>query len=307
MTDPILKWAGGKRQLLTSLYNHFPTSFNRYHEPFLGGGALFFDLEPDRGSINDANTRLINFYEQVRDRPENLIDHLRSFDDPTSKPDVNNRFSDRSRKDKEISSYYYQQRELYNNRPYGDEYDETKEAALLLYLNRTCYNGLYRENSDGGFNVPIGRYENPDWVRATEIRNASQVLESISIRNKDFEYISESAQEGDLVYFDPPYEPMSPTASFTDYSAAGFDKSDQSRLLDLAKDLDDRNIHVIISNSGVTYEMYNQFDFYVSREGATRSINSDGSNRDAVDEIVATNIAPDNRRQVGQQGLAEFQ
>lgn len=306
MVSPILKWAGGKRQLLDELYDRFPESYEHFHEPFFGGGAMFFDLEPGNGTVNDTNARLINFYEQVRDRPEGLIELLESFDDPESNPDPERRFSETNRKGKKIKNYYYQQRELFNNRPYGDEYDDLEEAALLLYLNRTCYNGLYRENSSGGFNVPIGRYNNPDWVRAGEIRKASRVLADTKIHNTDFEYVADEVVEGDLVYFDPPYEPMSPTASFTDYSEEGFGKEDQERLLDLASDLDQQGVNVILSNSGVMYEMYDEAGFHVEKEGATRAINSDASNRDEVEEIIATNIPPNKRQQAGQQGLADF-
>lgn len=306
MVKPVLKWAGGKRQLLDELYVRFPTEFNHYHEPMFGGGALFFDLEPDGGTINDTNPRLVNFYEQVRDRPEELIEILLTFKDPEAEPDPDRRFSETNRKGKEIKNYYYQQRERFNNRPYGDEYDELEEAALLLYLNRTCYNGLYRENSSGGFNVPIGRYANPDWVREEEIRAASSILDDTKIFNGDFEYVVEHAEAGDLVYFDPPYEPMSPTAYFTDYSAEGFGKEDQERLLELARELDENGVQVILSNSGVMYEMYDEAGFYVDVEGATRAINSDAENRDEVDEIIATNIRPQDRRRIGQQGLADF-
>jgi len=306
MVDPILKWAGGKRQLLDELYSRFPDSYEHYHEPFFGGGALFFDFEPENGSINDTNDRLINFYRQARDNPEELISILRSFRDPEADPDTDRRFSESNRKEKEIDNYYYQQRELFNNRPHGDDYDELEEAALLLYLNRTCYNGLYRENSSGGFNVPIGRYTNPNWVHADKIRSASTVLKNTEIHNTDFEYILDRASEGDLVYFDPPYEPMSPTAYFTDYSAEGFGRDDQQRLLATAQKLDENGVNVILSNSGVMYELYDDAGFHVEVEGATRAINSDAGNRDEVDEIIATNVSPAGRRRTGQQGLADF-
>jgi len=306
MADPILKWAGGKRQLIDELYSRFPTSYAHFHEPFFGGGALFFDLKPDDGSINDTNPRLINFYEQVRDEPEKLIELCREFKHPEADSDPNREFSEHDRNGKETSNYYYQQRALFNRRPYDEEFDELEEAALLLYLNRTCYNGLYRENSDGGFNVPIGRYSSPDWVRETEVRKASQILQNTEINNTDFEYIRDRAGDGDLVYFDPPYEPMSPTAYFTDYSAEGFGRSDQRRLLETMKELDNRRVHVILSNSGVLYDMYDEAGFYVDVEGATRAINSDAENRDKVDEIIATNIAPEKRQRVGQQGLTDF-
>lgn len=306
MTSPILKWAGGKRQLLDELYSRFPQSYTNYHEPFFGGGAVFFDLEPENSSINDANPRLINFYKQVRDKPEELIEVCQSFKDPENSPDPSREFSEADRKEKQIEDYYYQQRALFNRRPEGEEYDDLEEAALLLYLNRTGYNGLYRENSSGGYNVPIGRYSNPDWVREKEVRAASRVLSSTEIFQGDFEYILEYADESDLVYFDPPYEPMSPTANFTNYSGDGFGKEDQQRLLEVAKELDSRGVSVILSNSGVTYDMYADAGFHVEVEGATRAINSDSTNRDEVEEIVATNVPEQERQVAGQRGLAEF-
>lgn len=306
MVNPVLKWAGGKRQLLDELYARFPAEFNHYHEPMFGGGALFFDLEPEDGTINDTNPRLVNFYEQVRDRPEELIDLLKSFSDPENEPDPEREFADTNRKGKEVKNYYYQQRELFNRRPNDESFDELEEAALLLYLNRTCYNGLYRENQSGEFNVPIGRYSNPDWVRKDEIRAASAVLDDTEIFNRDLEYIREYAEEGDLVYFDPPYEPMSPTAYFTDYSAEGFGQEDQERLLELAQELDEKGVHVILSNSGVMFEMYDDAGFHVETEGATRAINSDADNRDEVDEIIATNVAPEDRGDRGQMKLGNY-
>ena len=306
MVNPVLKWAGGKRQLLDELYARFPAEFNHYHEPMFGGGALFFNLEPEDGSINDTNPRLVNFYEQVCSRPDELIDTLKSFDDPESEPNPDREFADTNRKGKRIKNYYYQQRELFNRRPNDETFDELEEAALLLYLNRTCYNGLYRENQSGEFNVPVGRYSNPDWVRKDEIRAASAVLDDTEIFNRDFRYIREYAGEGDVVYFDPPYEPMSPTAYFTDYSAEGFGKEDQERLLELAQNLNQNGVHVILSNSGVMFGMYDDAGFYVETEGATRAINSDGDNRDEVDEIIATNIPPEERGERGQMKLGNY-
>lgn len=306
MVEPVLKWAGGKRQLLEELYARFPREYNQYHEPFFGGGAVFFDLEPEGGTINDTNPRLINFYEQVRDNPKEIIQYLQSFKDPNSEPDPAEPFAETDRNGNKISNYYYQQRAIFNNRPYGNDFDPVKEAALLLYLNRTGYNGLYRENSDGGFNVPIGRYDDPDWVQANRILQASRALRDTQIFNDDFEYVTECVEPGDLVYCDPPYQPMSPTANFTDYSEEGFGRGDQERLLDLATQLDQEGVNVILSNSGVLYDMYDDAGFYVEIEGATRAINSDADNRDEVDEIIVTNVSPENRWKTGQQGLADF-
>lgn len=306
MVDPILKWAGGKRQLLDELYSRFPQEYNHYHEPMVGGGALFFNLEPDDGSINDTNPRLINFYKQVRDNPIELIDRVKEFDDPTSDPDPDTEFATHDRNGREIKNYYYQQRERFNKRPNDEPFDDLEEAALLLYLNRTCFNGLFRENGDGEFNVPIGGYTNPDWVRKQEIRAASEVLDNTSILNQDLDYVEDHAEPNDLVYFDPPYEPMSATAYFTDYRAEGFDKDDQQRLLDVAQHLDDNDVYVILSNSGIMYDMYDNAGFYVETEQATRSINSDSDNRDAVDEIIATNVPPGERASIGQTEIGEF-
>jgi DNA adenine methylase len=306
MAEPILKWAGGKRQLLDELYARFPDSYGRYHEPFVGGGALFFDLEPADATVNDANPRLVNFYERVRDDPEALIERLESFDDPDADPDPSLSYAEETARGREVESYYYQQRARFNRRPYEGEFDPLEEAALLLYLNRTCYNGLYRENADGGFNVPVGRYANPDWVQRDRIRRASDVLADATIRNDDFAYVLDVADPGDLVYFDPPYEPMSPTANFNEYSADGFDREDQRRLLDVAGDLDDAGVRVVVSNSGVMHDPYAEAGFHVEREGATRAINSDADGRDAVDEIVATNVPPEERRSAGQRELTGF-
>jgi DNA adenine methylase len=190
---------------------------------------------------------------------------------------------------------------------HGDGFDPIEEAALLLYLNRTCFNGLYRENSTGDFNVPIGGYSNPDWIRADEIRAASDVLADTEICNQDWTYVLDKATPGDLVYIDPPYEPMSPTEYFNDYSAEGFGKEDQRELCEKTYELAQEGVHIIISNSGVTYGMYDEAGFYVDMEGATRSINSDGDNRDEVNEIIATNVPRSNRQTVGQQTLTEFE
>ena len=311
MVEPVLKWAGGKRQLLDELYARFPETYERYHEPFFGGGALFFDLEPTSATINDANPRLVNFYERVRDEPEALIERLREFRDPESDPDPDLPFAEETRRSGEVEQYYYQQRARFNERAYADgwpqaEDDRLEEAALLLYLNRTCYNGLYRENSDGGFNVPIGRYADPDWVQAERVRAASRALAGTEVRNEDFSYVLEVAESGDLVYFDPPYEPMSPTADFAEYSAAGFDREDQQRLLDVARELAECGVAVVLSNSGVMYDAYADAGFYVEREGATRAINSDASSRGEVDEIVATTVPPEERGGAAQVALDDY-
>ncbi|ESS05770.1 MAG: DNA adenine methylase (dam) [uncultured archaeon A07HB70] len=210
MAEAVLNWAGGKRHLLDELYRRLPAAFGAYHEPMVGSGALFFDLEPDGGTINDTNPRLVGFYERVRDRPDDLVARLRELSGPESAPDPGLAFSETGRDGSAIQSYHYQQRERFNRRPNGEAFDDLEEAALLLYLNRTCYNGLYRENRSGEFNVPVGRYANPDWVRADAVRAASRALDGATVHNRDVAYVDETAEPGDLVYLDPPYEPTSP-------------------------------------------------------------------------------------------------
>jgi DNA adenine methylase len=281
MVEPILKWAGGKRQLLAEITAQFPVEFDRYHEPFIGGGAVFFDLEPEGGSINDLNDRLVTLYEVIRDRdPETLI--------------AENRTHEHS------EEYYYDARDEFNAlHEVDDKTDDQRlrEASLFVYLNRTCFNGLYRENSSGEFNVPVGRYANPDWVQAERIRALHEVLQDTTIHNEDFAYVREEATAGDLVYFDPPYEPVSTTANFTDYYAEGFDKDDQKRLRDVAVELDEMGASVVLSNSppvGQLYEGYDQFTVTVVQ--ATRAINSDADGRGEVAEVLITNVPEGEQR-----------
>lgn len=312
MVKPVLKWAGGKRQLLDEIYARFPESYEHYHEPFFGGGAVFFDLGPEDGTINDTNPRIINFYRVVRERPEDLISRLRKFEQPEADPDTSQEFAEENWKGTDIDQYFYQQRARFNRRAYGDEgwpstsEERLEEAALLLYLNRTCYNGLYRENASGGFNVPIGRYANPDWVMANRVRAVSDALEGTNIRNDDFEYVLDAVGKDDLVYLDPPYEPMSATANFAEYSADGFGREDQRRLLETVEELDEQGVYFVLSNSGVMFEIYDDAGFFVEKEGATRSINSDGDARGEVNEIIATNVPQYQRQASGQASITDY-
>lgn len=278
MVEPILKWAGGKRQLIEEILSLSPRdhSDRSFHEPMFGGGAVTFKLEPSSGTINDVNSRLVNFYRVVRDRPEELIRE--------------------NRRHPHEEEYYYEARDRFNKRPRGEGFEGVEEASLLLYLNRTGFNGLYRENSKGEFNVPFGRYANPDYVCEKRIRRASKVLDHIEIYNRDFSYIAKEAQKGDLVYFDPPYQPVSDTANFTQYSMDDFDLEDQARLAEVCKELDEREVLFVLSNSNApdVRGLYEE-DFVVETVGAKRSINSDGANRGEVKEILVTNV-PEERR-----------
>ena len=281
MAEPILKWVGGKRQLLQELHSRFPISYEKYHEPFIGGGAVFFDLEPSEGTINDLNRRLISFYEVIRDHPEQLIEenHRHEYEE----------------------EYYYDARDRFNELHKLDERsleEQIEEASLMLYLNRTGYNGLYRENQSGGFNVPFGRHTNPDFIRERQVRKASGILDDIEIYNRDFDYLIDYAEEGDLVYFDPPYEPVSQTADFTQYQSDGFDKDDQRRLRDLAVSLSQSGVNVVISNSPPVGELYEDVsEFSIEVVEAVRMVNSDADNRDDVAEVIITNVPAERQRQ----------
>ena len=281
MAEPILKWVGGKRQLLQELHSRFPISYEKYHEPFIGGGAVFFDLEPFEGTINDLNRRLISFYEVIRDHPEQLIEenHRHEYEE----------------------EYYYDARDRFNELHKLDERsleEQIEEASLMLYLNRTGYNGLYRENQSGGFNVPFGRHTNPDFIRERQVRKASGILDDIEIYNRDFDYLIDYAEEGDLVYFDPPYEPVSQTADFTQYQSDGFDKDDQRRLRDLAVSLSQSGVNVVISNSPPVGELYEDVSgFSIEVVEAVRMVNSDADNRDDVAEVIITNVPAERQRQ----------
>jgi len=287
MVQPVLKWAGGKRQLLTEITARFPESHERYHEPFFGGGAVFFDVAPDEGSINDINRRLVNLYRVVQSQPERLVEENRTHE--------------------HSDDYYYDARDEFNRLHAIDDKTEderVREASLFIYLNRTCFNGLYRENQDGEFNVPVGNYANPDWVQAERVRAVSEALQDTAIHNEDFEYVRKAASAGDLVYFDPPYQPVSTTADFNDYHAEGFDRDDQRRLRDLAVDLNEAGVRVVLSNSPPVAELYEDYDsFDVEIVQATRAINSDGDGRGEVAEVIITNVPADERRR---RELSEF-
>jgi DNA adenine methylase len=271
MVEPILKWAGGKRSLIPNIVALLPTDYKvrAYHEPFFGGGALFFTLKPADGSINDINPRLINFYKVVRDDPEELIEQALQY---------------RYEKDA-----FYQLRNHYNK----EMLSPIEDAALTLYLNKTAFNGLYRVNSKGEFNVPFGRYSNPTIVDKDRIRAASKLLQNIEILQKDFSYVVERAEKDSICYFDPPYLPVSNTANFTSYSQDGFTWNDQIRLKDTCVKLHEKGVFFVLSNSYVEklidyYRDVDEFRIHVVK--ANRAIDSKATSRGPVNEALITNI-----------------
>jgi DNA adenine methylase len=262
----ILKWAGGKRSLVQAILSTFPLGYEgrTYHEPFLGGGSVFFTIRPERGTVNDVNTRLANFYRVVRDSPDALIEE-----------------ASKHTYDKET---YYRLRDRFNK----GRLDPIEDAALLLYLNKTGYNGLYRVNSRGFFNVPFGTYRNPKIVPAEDIIIASEALRRVEIRSEDFSYLLNAASEGDIVYLDPPYEPLSRTSNFNTYSPTGFPWSEQVRLSEVIRELDARGVLFTLSNSEPVKKLYKGFRIKIVH--ANRSINTNTIGRGPVREILVTNI-----------------
>lgn len=293
MVLPTLKWPGGKRQLLDEIHSVLsiaPDHYSRYCEPFLGGGAVAFDLREQPAVLSDLNKRLMNYYRIVANKPELLIAVLQSFDDPDSNPDPYKDFADTTHKGYDVDSYYYQQRALFNNRPYGYEYDRVMEAALLQYLNRTCFNGLYRENQSGGFNVSVGDYDNPDWVQEDRVMALSEYLssDSVQLRTGGYDKVF-NASPGDLIYVDPPYKPVSQTADFTEYTQDGFDHEDQLALVDTLCEWADTGACVVASNSGAMSEIYADAGFEVFDVEGVRSISGTASGRGSTKEILAVN------------------
>lgn len=268
---PILKWAGGKRSLIPEIIALFPSDYRRrrYHEPFFGGGAVFFKIRPKSGTINDINAHLMNFYEIVRDKSKELIEMASQY--------------------KHDKGTYYKLRRRFNQ----PGLSKLECASLLLYLNKTAFNGLYRVNSKGEFNVPFGSYENPTIVPKNRIRSASKILKNVDILCSDFSYITKNANKGELCYLDPPYQPISSTANFTSYSSDGFDFSDQIRLRDACVELHDKGVYFVLSN-GYAKEIIDIYEeiksFRIEIVKARRSISSKASTRGPIKEILVTNI-----------------
>ncbi|NJK62980.1 MAG: DNA adenine methylase [Synechococcaceae cyanobacterium SM2_3_1] len=260
---PFLKWAGGKGRLLDQYAAYFPRQYRTYFEPFLGGGAVFFHLRPQQAVLTDINPHLVNIYRCVRDQVEFLIPLLQDHQAQHG-PD-----------------YYYRIRALQPE-------DPVHQAARLLYLNKTCFNGLYRENASGQFNVPIGRYRNPRICDPTLLRAASQALQGSDLQVQPFEAILEAATPADFVYFDPPYHPLSATSSFTAYNRHSFGEADQIRLQDVFATLAARGVPVMLSNSDCQWIRTLYQDFPVHTITAARAINSKAQRRGKITEVLVT-------------------
>lgn len=272
---PFVKWAGGKRQLIPILNQNLPSRFGTYHEPFIGGGALLFHVltqkSTQRCSISDLNSDLVLAYTTIRDKIDQLISSLENHE----------------KNYRQDSSTYY-----YNIRDQSPK-DDIEKTSRLIFLNRTCFNGLYRVNSKGKFNVPLGRYTNPNIVNEQNLRSVSNLLKTshISIKCRDFEGVLDDAKRGDFVYFDPPYQPVSSTANFTSYTNKDFTSDDLMRLCNLCKRLDSKGCHVMLSNSHskeVT-KLFSGKPWKTTKIRANRAINSNSNRRTGHFELLIKN------------------
>lgn len=274
MTSPIIKWVGGKTRLLPELVKRMPRSYNRYFEPFAGGAALFFHLEPQCPVfLSDVNADLIAMYRAVRDDPDGVILYLRKHE----------------RRHDEAN--YYKTRDEWNARHDGGLVP-AEHAAMFIYLNKTCFNGLWRVNKAGEFNVPMGDIKNPKICDESAIRAASAKLRGVvgpgcGLAAGGFEVVVSACGASDFVYFDPPYDPVSPTSSFTSYAGA-FGQDEQRRLARVAQSLVSRGVQVMLSNSDTPFIR----DLYawarVDTVQCPRAINSKGDKRGAVNELIIT-------------------
>ena len=279
---PFLKWAGGKTQLLPALIERVPRKIDTYYEPFIGGGALFFalnaepDLAPARAVLNDMNHELVTTYTVVRDQLDELLARLDVLSAEYLEGD-----------DEARATYYYAVRDEQRSAP-------VEVAARLIFLNKTCFNGLYRVNRQGRFNVPHGRYRKPAILDRPNLEAASRALQNAEILNGDFEAACESAGPGDFVYFDPPFHPLSDTANFTAYTEGAFGRADQLRLKWCMDSLRERGVPVMLSNSPHEWVVgvYEGSRYLVERTPARRAINSKGDARGAIDELIVTSEYP---------------
>jgi DNA adenine methylase len=267
VTDPapFVKWAGGKRALLPELLKRVPKNlgrFGRYFEPFVGGGALFFALQVKAAMLADLNEDLVTTYMAVRDDVEGVIVSLQ-----------------RHALDHSEDHYY-------DVRASIQDLDAVGTAARFIYLNKTCFNGLYRVNKANRFNVPFGRYDNPKICDADRLRVCSAALQGVPVYTADFRSVAAVARVGDFCYFDPPYVPLSASSNFTSYTRDKFTSADQVSLCELARSLKRRGVHVLLSNSSAARDLYSGGDFVIEEVQCRRSVNSKAGGRGAITELL---------------------
>lgn len=272
--SPVVKWAGGKRQILEKLKANLPEKFNNYFEPFIGGGALLFDLAPKNATINDVNQELLAIYTCLKDDElyRLMLEELDKHEKCHSE------------------EYYYQVRE-WDRDPRFELEPLWKRAARAIYLNKSCFNGLYRVNAKGYFNVPSAKKEHVVTYSKANMEEIHEYFkdDNVTILSGDFVEAIRNAHEGDFVYFDPPYDSWEDKESFTAYSKFDFNKDDQRRLADCFKDLTNRGVKCMLSNHNTAYinELYNGFNIQIIK--AKRMINANAAGRGAVEEVIITN------------------
>ena len=273
LVSPVLKWVGGKRQLLPEIRKRVPAHYTKYYEPFVGGGAVLFDLQPENAVVNDINEELINLYNVVKHNVDELIENL------------GNHVND--------EAYFYKTRALDRDSKKYQEMTNTEKASRLHFLNKTCFNGLYRVNLSGQFNSPFGRYKKPNITNEVTLRAVSKYFNSANLEFKcgDFEESLKGIRKGSFVYFDPPYDPVSDISNFTGYAKGGFDRNEQIRLKELCDKLHSRGVKFLLSNSATEYilDLYKDDKYKIDIVKAKRSINSNGNKRGEVNEVLVRN------------------
>lgn len=271
LVAPVVKWVGGKRQILDVLTPLFPKRYSSYCEPFLGGGAVLFRLQPDAARVNDINPELMNMYEVIRDNVEDLI--LALEEHPNDE------------------KHFYAVRDWDRDREKYGQLSKTDRAARIIYLNKTCYNGLFRVNNAGEFNTPFGHYKNPNIVNAPTLRAVSSYFQNADIKfySRDYSEVLDEVARGTFVYLDPPYDPVSDTANFTGYSRGGFNQAEQIRLRECCDALNRRGIKFMLSNSATDFIKTQYAAYNITTVKAKRIVNADATKRGAVDEVVVRN------------------
>lgn len=270
---PFVKWAGGKRQIIAKLKSFIPVDYNTYYEPFVGGGALLFELSPERAVINDYNHELINVYKVLCDEEK-----FKQMCKVLNAHETNHN-----------EEYYYEIRNKDRNKKSFNRLADYTKAARTIYLNKACFNGLYRVNSKNEFNVPFGKKTKVNTYEGSNLITVSNYLtmNNVTILSVDFEESVKDAKKGDFIYFDPPYD--SDTSSFTNYTENGFGKEEQKRLARVYKELCERGCYVMLSNHNTKLinELYGDFNIHVIE--AKRNINANGKKRGKVEEVIITN------------------
>lgn len=270
LVQPVVKWVGGKRQLIDEISKYIPSGNYKYYEPFVGGGAVFFNLQPKKGVINDFNAELINVYNVIKFKLDELIEDLGTH---------------------EITEEYYYKIRAVDREEVYKTWSDVKKASRFIYLNKTCYNGLYRVNMSGYFNTPFGRYKNPNVVNEIGLRAVSKYLNenNIEIKCGDYKEALKGIRKNSFVYFDPPYDPVSDSSNFTGYTANGFNRDEQIRLKETCDLLNKKGVKFLLSNSNTEFIRGLYADYKIVIVNANRSINSKASKRGEIEEVLIRN------------------